>query len=163
MHGPAECIGDMLILCAANLPFPPSNDETLLPQAYPRTPIIRSLGFAHCLINEYQRIPEREFVHQCALEHGIDFDTLNKCASQQNDQPESGEKGGPPLSGIALLRESALRSSTVGAKISCTVRVDEKVWCIHDSGEWKDCSHGGEGSNPQVLANEVKRLWEERN
>lgn len=161
MHGPAECIGDMLILCAANLPFPPTEDGALLPQTYPRTPIIRSLGFANCLINEYQRIPERQFVHQCALEHGIDFDSLNQCASQQNDEPDNGENGGPPLSGVALLRNSALRSSSLGAKISCTLRLDEKVWCIHDSGEWKDCVQ--DGSNPRVLADEVKRLWEERN
>lgn len=161
MHGPGECIGDMLLLCAANLPFPPTADESLLPKTYPRTPIIRSLGFANCLINDYQRIPEREFVHQCALEHGIDFDSLNKCASQQNDEPDSGENGGPLPSGLALLRKSALRSSSLGADISCTVRLDEKVWCVHDSGEWKDCADGG--SNPQVLADEVNRLWEERN
>ncbi|KAJ6113524.1 hypothetical protein N7523_006841 [Penicillium sp. IBT 18751x] len=161
MHGPAECIGDMLILCAANLPFPPTDDEALLPQSYPRTPIIRSLGFANCLINEYQRIPEREFVHQCALEYGIDFESLNQCASQQNDDPDHGDNGDPPLSGIALLRKSALHSSSVDAETSCTVRLDDKTWCIHDSGAWKDCTQ--DGSDPRVLADEVKRLYAERN
>lgn len=162
-HGPAECIGDMLMLCAANLPFPPTADEALLPQAYPRTPIIRSLGFANCLINDFPQIPERDFVHQCALEHGIDFDALNKCASQQNDDPDDGGRGRLPLSGLALLRNSALRSERLGAKISCTVRLDDSVWCVRDGGEWKDCVQDGEGRKPELLADEVRRLWKERN
>lgn len=153
----------MLILCAANLPFPPPADDPRLPQAYPRTPIIRSLGFANCLINDFPRIPERDFVHHCALEHGIDFDALNNCASQQNDDPHDGGRGRPPLSGLALLRNSALRSERLGVKTSCTVRLDESVWCIRDDGEWKDCVQDGEGSKPQVLADEVQRRWEERN
>ncbi|KAJ5159764.1 Gamma interferon inducible lysosomal thiol reductase GILT [Penicillium canariense] len=163
MHGPGECIGDMLMLCAANLPFPPTADESLLPQTYPRTPIIRSLGFANCLINDFSQIPDREFVHQCAMEHGIDFEALNKCASQQGDKLGGGGQGEPSLSGLALLRESALRSQSVGARISCTVRLDESVWCIRDGGEWRDCAQKGDGANPQALIEEVKRLWEERN
>ncbi|KAJ5690502.1 Gamma interferon inducible lysosomal thiol reductase GILT [Penicillium macrosclerotiorum] len=163
MHGPGECIGDMLMLCAANLPFPPTADESLLPQAYPRTPIIRSLGFANCLINNYPRIPDRDFVHECALEHGIDFDSLNKCASQQDDAPSGGGQGQPFLSGLALLRESALHSQKLGAKTSCTVRLDDTVWCIRDGGKWKDCVQGGQGANPQMLIDEVNRLWKERN
>ncbi|KAJ5952633.1 uncharacterized protein N7479_011046 [Penicillium vulpinum] len=162
-HGPGECIGDMLMLCAANLPFPPAADEASLPSQYPRTPIIRSLGFANCLINDFARIPDREFVHQCAMEHGIDFDALNKCASQQSDDPNDGNDGRPPLSGIALLRESALRGEQLGVKISCTVRLDDAVWCIRDSNEWKDCAQNGEGSQPSALVDQVEKLWEERN
>jgi hypothetical protein len=163
MHGPGECIGNMLMLCAANLPFPPPTDESLLPPAYPRTPIIRSLGFANCLINDYAKIPDREFIHQCAMEHGIDFDSLNKCASQQNDDPGDGDDGGPPLSGIALLRESAVRGAKLGVKTSCTVRLDDAFWCIRDNNEWKNCSQNGEGSNPSVLVDQVEKLWKERN
>ncbi|KAJ5200438.1 Gamma interferon inducible lysosomal thiol reductase GILT [Penicillium cf. griseofulvum] len=163
MHGPGECIGDMLMLCAANLPFPPTTDEASLPSQYPRTPIIRSLGFANCLINNFSRIPEREFVHQCAMEHGIDFEALNKCASQQNDDPNDGKDGGPPLSGLALLRESATRGEQLGIKTSCTVRLDDAVWCIRDSNEWKNCAQNGEGSQPSALADQVEKLWKERN
>ncbi|KAJ5811650.1 hypothetical protein N7474_007951 [Penicillium riverlandense] len=151
MHGPPECIGDMLMLCAANLPFPATADDSLLPSTYPRTPIIRSLGFANCLINDYEHIPERELVHQCALEHGIDFDALNRCASQQNDDPNDGN-GDPP--------SSALRGQELGVRVSCTVRLDEKVWCVHDS-EWKDCAQNGD--EPAVLIDEVERLYKERN
>ncbi|KAJ5938959.1 hypothetical protein N7466_002093 [Penicillium verhagenii] len=163
MHGPAECIGNMLMLCAANLPFPATTDNSLLPKTYPRTPIIRSLGFANCLINDYTRIPDRGLVHQCALEHGIDFDALNQCASQQSDAPDDGQRGKTPLSGIALLRQNALHSERLDVHTSCTVRLDESVWCIHDGGVWKNCVQDGEGSKPQVLADEIKRLWEERN
>ncbi|KAJ5356668.1 Gamma interferon inducible lysosomal thiol reductase GILT [Penicillium concentricum] len=162
MHGPGECIGNMLMLCAANLPFPPTADEASLPSQYPRTPIIRSLGFANCLINDYARIPDREFVHQCALEHGIDFDSLNKCASQQNDDPNDGKDGGPPLSGLALLRESATHGEQLGVKTSCTVRLDDAVWCIRDSNEWKNCAQNGEGSQPSALVDQVEKLWKER-
>ncbi|CAI7647989.1 unnamed protein product [Penicillium glandicola] len=162
-HGPGECIGDMLMLCAANLPFPPTADEAFLPSQYPRTPIIRSLGFANCLVNDFARIPDREFVHQCAMEHGIDFDALNKCASQQNDDPNDGNDGGPPLSGIALLRESATHGEQLGVKISCTVRLDNDVWCIRDNDEWKNCAQNGEGSQPSALVDQVEKLWKERN
>lgn len=162
-HGPGECIGDMLILCAANLPFPPTTNESPLPQSYPRTPIIRSLGFANCLINDFQFIPDREFVHECAMEHGIDFDALNRCASQQDDNPSGGGQGDPPLSGVVLLRESALRSEELGVRTSCTVRLDESVWCIRDDGEWRDCVENGDGANPQTLIAQVNKLWEERN
>ncbi|KAJ5800172.1 uncharacterized protein N7518_002240 [Penicillium psychrosexuale] len=162
-HGPGECIGDMLMLCAANLPFPPTADEASLPSQYPRTPIIRSLGFANCLINDFARIPDREFVHQCAMEHGIDFDALNKCASQENDDPNDGNDGGPPLSGIALLRESALQGEQLGVKISCTVRLDDAVWCIRDNDEWKNCVQNGAGSQPSALVDQVEKLWKERN
>ncbi|KAH1499475.1 hypothetical protein KXW60_007647 [Aspergillus fumigatus] len=156
-HGPAECIGDMLILCAANLPFPPEG------RSMPRTPTIRSLGFANCLISSYEKIPERSFVEQCALEHGIDFDALNECASQQNDDP--GHHGGDkdPLDGIALLRKSALYSEALGVRTSCTVRLDEQVWCVRDDGLWKDCAQGGRGSQISVLVEEIERIWRERN
>ncbi|KAJ5178271.1 Gamma interferon inducible lysosomal thiol reductase GILT [Penicillium coprophilum] len=163
MHGPGECIGNMLMLCAANLPFPPTADEASLPPQYPRTPIIRSLGFANCLLNDYARIPNREFVHQCAMEHGIDFDSLNKCASQQNDDPNDGNDGGPPLSGLALLRKSATHGEQLGVKTSCTVRLDDAVWCIRDSNEWKNCAQNGEGSQPSTLVDQVEKLWKERN
>ncbi|CAI7677572.1 unnamed protein product [Penicillium pancosmium] len=156
-HGPTECIGNMLILCAANLPFPPTSDESLLPAMYPRTPVIRSLGFANCLIDDFPRIPERDFVHQCALEHGIDFDALNRCASQQDDTP------GESLSGIALLRQNVQRSKELGVTTSCTVRLDDKVWCIKDDGEWKDCVQNGEGGKPQVLVDEINKLYKEKN
>ncbi|PYH90255.1 gamma interferon inducible lysosomal thiol reductase [Aspergillus ellipticus CBS 707.79] len=163
MHGPTECIGDMLILCAANLPFPPGGDA-VCPKAS-RTPTIRSLGFANCLISSYHDIPKRDLVEQCALEHGIDFEALNRCASQENDDPDHDDEGNPhtPLSGIALLRKSALHSESLGVKRSCTLRLDKTVWCVLDGGVWKDCAQEGQGSKVSALVDEVKKLWEKAN
>ncbi|KAI9930322.1 hypothetical protein MW887_011074 [Aspergillus wentii] len=157
MHGPGECIGDMLILCAANLPFPSDGSNT-----YPRTPVIRSLGYANCLIGDYPDIPDRKLVEQCALEHGIEFDALNKCASEQNDEIRGGDEKSP-LSGLGLLRESASHSAELGISTSCTVRLDESVWCVRDGGAWKDCAKDGKGSDVSVLVDEIKRLYGERN
>lgn len=169
----------MLILCASHLPFPPNSSSlpsslsdsplTSSSSSNQKMPTVRWLGFANCLISSYERIPERTFIQNCALEHGIDFDALNKCASQQEDYDEGNDDGSDdgnkdtPLSGIALLRKSALRSQRLGVTTSCTVRLDEKVWCVRDGGEWKDCVRNGEGSKVSVLAEEVERLYKERN
>ncbi|PYH86037.1 hypothetical protein BO82DRAFT_389170 [Aspergillus uvarum CBS 121591] len=157
-HGPTECIGDMLLLCAANLPFPPQGIESAVGPMTARTPTIRSLGFANCLVGSYSKIPERHHVEQCALEHGIDFSALNACASQEIDDPDYGGDSAP-LSGMALLRESAIHSAKLGVKTSCTLRLDESVWCVRDGGVWKDCAKNGQGSQVSVLVDEVKRLW----
>lgn len=93
------------------------------------------------------------------MEHGIDFDALNQCASEEDDS--DGRDGRP--SGLALLRASALHSEMLGVRTSCTVRLDEKVWCVRDGGVWKDCAQGGEGSKVPVFIEEVERLWRERN
>ncbi|RAL14971.1 GILT family protein [Aspergillus homomorphus CBS 101889] len=161
-HGPGECLGDMLLLCAANLPFPLQGDEVTVNSMSARTPTIRSLGFANCLVGSYSRIPERHHVEQCALEHGIDFGALNACASQENDDPGHGSHEAP-LSGLALLRESAIHSSKLGVKTSCTLRLDESVWCVRDGGVWKDCAKNGQGSKVSVLVDEVKHLWNQIN
>ncbi|PYH43955.1 GILT family protein [Aspergillus saccharolyticus JOP 1030-1] len=164
-HGPTECIGDMLLLCAANLPFPPEGAEAAVGSLSARTPTIRSLGFANCLVGSYSKIPERHHVEQCALEHGVDFSALNKCASQEIDEPDEGKDDGhnAPLSGLALLRESAIHSAQLGVKTSCTLRLDESVWCVRDGGVWKDCAKNGQGSQVSVLVDEIKRLWSRSN
>jgi Gamma interferon inducible lysosomal thiol reductase (GILT) len=94
MHGPNECLGNIVELCAASL--------------YPDPKIY--LGFAMCLSREYQQIPSRALVSDCALEHGIEFEKLNDCASR-----DSGAFG------IGLLRDSVRRSQTLGVTKSCTV------------------------------------------
>lgn len=182
MHGPGECIGNMLILCAANLPFPPSTSSSLS-SAAGKTPPIRSLGFANCLISKYERIPSRTFVQNCAAEYGIDFGDLNRCVSRglemgsvdldDNDdddildedgyENETDEVEGDKPSGLHLLRKSFKRSKQVGASKSCTVRVDEKVWCIHDGGEWVECGDESRRSDVWTLVDEIERLWQERN
>jgi hypothetical protein len=39
---------------------------------------------------------------------------------------------------------------------SCTVRLNEEIYCIRDDGEWKDCPHGP-GVNDLVIA--VEKLY----
>lgn len=86
-HGPGECMGNILELCAARL--------------YPDPKM--HLGFTMCLTRDYQEIPQRELVQACALEHAIDFGKLNECAAKDDG-----------AFGIQLLRESVQRSAAVG-------------------------------------------------
>ncbi|XXG94130.1 hypothetical protein Hte_000382 [Hypoxylon texense] len=85
-HGPGECMGNILELCAHHL--------------YPDPKIY--LGFTMCLTRDYKSIPQRELVEDCALEHAIDFEKLNECATQDD--------GG---FGVAMLRESVRRTANV--------------------------------------------------
>ncbi|KAI1634995.1 hypothetical protein F4809DRAFT_475870 [Biscogniauxia mediterranea] len=86
MHGPTECMGNIIELCAHHL--------------YPDPKIY--LGFTMCLTRDYQEIPERELVEDCALEHGISFEDLSQCAGQ-----DTGAEG------MAMLRRSVQRSADV--------------------------------------------------
>ena len=130
MHGATECLGNMLSLCANDL--------------YPDNPKI-SLGFSTCLIMSYQRIPDRDLVTQCALEHGIPFGDLNACVSE----------GGK---GLDLLEASVQRSKQAGVGKSCTIRVQGQQWCVRDGGKWKDCDDGHEVSD---LVAEVEHIFNE--
>jgi hypothetical protein len=111
-HGQTECLGNILMLCAAA--------EYPDPKLY--------LGFTNCLINDYQEIPNKSLIEDCALEHGLDFDTLNTCMSKDTG-----------AYGMGLLRDSVQHSKDVGISTSCTVRLNNKVRCVYDDGEWKDC------------------------
>lgn len=112
MHGPSECLGNMILLCAAHL--------------YPDPKL--SLGFANCMVADYHDIPARDLVEACAMEHSLDFGKVNACLS------EEGKAQG-------LLRESVERSVEAKVRTSCTVRVQGKEWCVTD-GEDRDCNDG---------------------
>jgi hypothetical protein len=150
MHGAEECLGNIIELCAAHL--------------YPEPRIY--LGFVMCLTRDYDDIPQEELVQDCALEHGIDFDKLNGCSSSDDGF------------GIDMLRQSVTRSKEVrscctrnhvsptfgidadssqaGVSTSCTIRLNEEVYCVHDGGEWKDCP-SGPGVNDLVIA--IEKLY----
>ncbi|PNS16049.1 hypothetical protein CAC42_4450 [Sphaceloma murrayae] len=130
MHGPEECLGNILELCAARL--------------YPDPKI--NLGFTMCMTRQFADIPDKGLVQDCALEHGISFEKLNDCAGD--------EHGGR---GMKLLRRSVEWSSRANVTTSCTVRLDGKEWCVRDGGEWKNCDGG---SNVADLVGEVRRLRE---
>lgn len=122
-------MGNIIELCAASL-YPD-------PKTY--------LGFTMCLTKDYKEIPQRSLVEDCSLEHGIDFAKLNECAVQDD--------GGTAM---GMLRDSVRRSRNAGVTKSCTVRLNEEIYCIRDGGEWKDCPNGP-GVNDLVIA--VEKLY----
>lgn len=67
------------------------------------------------------------------MEHGIDFEKLNHCLSVDDGQYS-----------MDLLRNSVQRSAEKNVTKSCTIRVDDKEWCIRDGGKWTDCENGYE-------------------
>ncbi|KAK7753307.1 hypothetical protein SLS62_004826 [Diatrype stigma] len=83
-HGPEECMGNIIELCAVNL--------------YPDVKVY--LGFTNCLTQDYPEIPDSELVEECALEFGIDKEKLNECASRDTG-----------AFGLSLLRQSIKRSA----------------------------------------------------
>ena len=86
MHGASECLGNIIELCAASM--------------YPDPKIY--LGFTMCLSRDYTDIPQQSLVEDCALEHGMDFKSLDECAVRDD--------GG---FGMGLLRDSVRRSTDV--------------------------------------------------
>ena len=143
MHGPSECLGNIIELCAATL--------------YPDPKI--HLGFAMCMTNDLSHIPAEALVKGCSLEHGIDFEKLNDCASKEDGS-----------FGMDLLRQSVTRTSQANVTRSCTVgsfapaqsvlrtdsleqvRLNDSIRCIRDGGEWKDCARG---SRPRDLIHDI--------
>jgi len=128
-HGPSECMGNIIELCAANL--------------YPDPKIY--LGFTMCLSRDYKDIPQYDLMADCALEHGIDLAKLDECAVSDD--------GG---FGAGMLRDSVRRSTEANVTKSCTVRVNEEVYCIFDNGEVKSCPNGP-GVNDLVVA--IEKLY----
>ena len=77
----------------------------------------------------------------------MSFDKLNACASDDGD-------------GMNLLRASVQRSAEANVQTSCTIRLDEKVRCVRDNGEWKDCDAG---YKVEDLVRDVNTLYESLN
>lgn len=130
MHGQTECLGNIVLLCAAAVYPNPKN----------------YLGFAGCLIRQYPDIPKKALIEDCALEYGMSFDKLNDCMSEDNG-----------AYGMGLLRNSVTRSKKAGVSTSCTVRLNGKTRCVADGGRFKDCEAG---SNPKDLIRDIKKLYE---
>lgn len=101
-----------------------------------------------CLTKDFDDIPRRELVEDCALEHGISMEKINDCATL--------EDGGMAAE---MLQESFNRSSEAGVSKSCTVRLNGKVRCVRDGGEWVDCEGGSEAKD---LVQDVLEEYEER-
>ena len=93
-------MGNIIALCAAEL-YPD-------PKLY--------LGFTMCIMKEYEHIPERSLIEDCALEHSLDFSKLNECATR--------EDGG---FGMGMLRDSVRRSKDVCPLSSAAVSTNRGV------------------------------------
>lgn len=134
LHGQEECLGNIVELCAARL--------------YPDPKIY--LGFTMCMSRDLDEIPKRTLIEDCALEHGISMEKLNKCTSADDGAV-----------GIDMLKASFNRSSTAGVSKSCTVRLNGEVRCIRDGGEWTDCEGGSTAQDLVADILEQSRLnWE---
>ncbi|KAI7016287.1 hypothetical protein KC355_g4048 [Hortaea werneckii] len=134
MHGEGECLGNIIELCAA--------------KQYPDPKIY--LGFTMCMARDFEDIPEKQLVQDCALEHGISMEKLNDCTVNEDGA----------LS-VDMLKESFNRSATAGVSKSCTVRLNNKIRCIRDGGEWKDCDGGSSAKDLVADINaESKKLWQ---
>ncbi|KAK0837941.1 hypothetical protein LTR03_012411 [Friedmanniomyces endolithicus] len=133
-HGQSECLGDIVELCAASL-YPD-------PKVY--------LGFVMCMTRDYEDIPDRSLVEDCALEHGISMARLNKCAIDDDGAV-----------GMDMLKASFNRSSNAGVEKSCTVRLNGQVRCVRDNGTWTDCEGGSKATDLVHDVMEQSRLnWE---
>jgi hypothetical protein len=84
-------MGNIIELCAREL--------------YPDPKI--NLGFIMCLTRDYEHIPDRSLIEDCALEHAIDFQKLNDCAVKEDG-----------AHGLDLLRTSIQRTADVGCRAS---------------------------------------------
>lgn len=131
MHDPPECLGNIIQLCAAHI--------------YPDPKIY--LGFSTCMTKEYRRVPDRDLVEGCANEHGIEFNLLNQCISDEGK-------------GAEYLRSSIQRSKDNNVTKSCTVRLNGAVRCIRDGGSWYECSAG---SNVEDLVSDINALYGSNN
>lgn len=104
-HGWNECAANKLLVCANKL----SNTDG------------NALGFATCVLSDYQRVSETGLIQECAKEYNLDYERLNNCADTD---------------GLELLTSSVDHSVAVGANFSCTIRVDGKKWCKRDDYKW---------------------------
>ena len=129
-HGPEECLGNMIELCTAHL-YPD-------PKTY--------LGFTMCLTRQYDDVPKQSLVEDCALEHSISMDALNRCTDKDEGRFAT-----------EMLRSSFNHTAKAGVTKSCTVRLDDEIRCIRDDGEWKECEGG---SSAKDLVADVLKLYE---
>ncbi|KAI1264181.1 hypothetical protein F5Y18DRAFT_86703 [Xylariaceae sp. FL1019] len=102
-HGPAECMGNIIELCAQELYWDPKI----------------WLGFTMCLTRDYSHIPQRELVQDCALEHAVDFDKLNECATRDDG-----------AFGMSMLRRSVERTESV-CSLDPSLSSQYLPWSIH--------------------------------
>ncbi|RPB23116.1 hypothetical protein L211DRAFT_771220, partial [Terfezia boudieri ATCC MYA-4762] len=136
MHGPGECLGNMVHLCGAKL-YPYSHAAEKQNTTF--------IQFSQCLVHNYGKLPDKSFIEDCATEGKVDFQKINECVSDQ------GFEGG-----IELLKSSVEWSEHLGVRTSCTIRLAGQRRCVRDGGKWKDCEGG---SRVEDLVKDVKAKY----
>ncbi|KAF3918433.1 hypothetical protein ABW21_db0201420 [Orbilia brochopaga] len=131
MHGPGECLGNILELCAY--------------EKFKSDPK-KWLGFTYCMGQDYHNIPSTELMENCAREHGMDPKVLSTCA-ESND----------PKEGVELLRTSARRAKSMNIEISCTIQVKGKTICVRDDNKWNEGCTGNVDDLVQLIEKEYNQ------
>ena len=117
MHGEPECVGNRQQLCAQ-----------LLSSAQPLS--LQYLNFTTCQSASYRDVPNNAAA--CAKQSGFDLTQLQACVDSVGQQ---------------LLYESAAYSRQRNQSVSCTVLLDNDMWCVRDGGQWKQCSGGSDAGS----------------
>ena len=142
------------------------------------------------MLNDYKEIPSHALVKGCALEFGVDFEKLNGCASEDHGSNglellrksaersrDAGVEKSCTVSAYssdrvlfqhnfvlltAYLNVGTLLGISKADEVDfhAQVRLNNKIWCIRDGGEWKGCS---DGSKPKDLIKAVNKLYNNSN
>ncbi|KAM0746153.1 hypothetical protein T439DRAFT_319485 [Meredithblackwellia eburnea MCA 4105] len=139
MHGDSECVGNIQQLCAYEQWRGVSGDVK---------PWADWWAFIQCLnYGSRSAIGDLETAKQCSKVVGhADWDKeVQPCV----DSPH----------GRSLLLNSITRAQTLNITKSCTVIIDGKQVCIHDS-TWKECPNGHEVAD---FAKQVRDEWDRLN
>jgi hypothetical protein len=128
MHGPSECLGNIVNACAQKM--------------YPAG---QAVPFTQCLLDDYRHVPQERLLLRCTKENGLEFESINECAS------DPGEEGG-----LELVRESFQKANELGVKRSATIRLAGEDWCIRDGGRWKECK-GDDKTIVEDLVRDVEK------
>ena len=117
LHGVSECEGNRQQLCAQ-----------LLSSAAPLS--LQYLNFTSCQAQSYRNVPDNAAT--CAKQSGFDADKLQSCVSSVGQQ---------------LLFDSVNYSRSRNQSTSCTVLIENSLWCIRDGGAWKQCNEGTDANS----------------
>jgi len=118
MHGQEECWGNIQQLCVAKHE----------PSAW--------WEFVQCQnYNGREKIGTPELASNCAKAVGFEWESsaAARCAGS--------EERGKSDEGTTLLQESVKLGKKLGVKFSCTILIDSRPVCVHDS-TWKKCENG---------------------
>ncbi|KAL8292079.1 hypothetical protein RQP46_001545 [Phenoliferia psychrophenolica] len=134
MHGVEECTGNIQQLCAYEAWQSRDGDKQSWRDWW---------DFVQCMnYGPTSRIGDREIAEQCAKVVGHDWEKeVHHCVTSDH--------------GARLLQKSVERAQALDIVKSCTMVINHKKVCVHDS-TWKDCDGGHEVGD---FVYQVKEQW----